>query len=174
MASTSVPASSLLQTDTVLVESIVSAVEGCLSMCGCQAGCVGLSRVPTHEIGTVTGIIGVHGDVSGFITVNMAERVAIAAVAGLLQEPLRELNSQVIDGVGEITNLIVGGIKKKLSASPWGFRHVTVPSVIVGRNYRIAFAGGLEFVAVTFEHRNPEAIMLDERLLQVAVSLIRL
>ena len=109
-----------------------SAVEGAFTMCGITARCVGVSTVPVREQGNVTGLIGVHGKVSGFFTVNMAERVAVRAVGGLLQEEFKELNSQVVDGAGEIANLVVGGIKSALASSKWGFTQITVPSVIVG------------------------------------------
>jgi chemotaxis protein CheX len=160
--------------DPDLLSAIVGAVGNCLDMCGATARCVGVSTVPSHEPGRVTGLIGVHGDVSGFVTVNMAETVACSAVGGLLQERVDKLTSQVVDGVGEMTNIIAGGIKNKLIKSRWSFSHVTVPSVIIGNNYQIAYAAGLEFLSVVFEHRNEEALMLEDRLLQVAVSLIRL
>src|SRR6476619_4966733 len=83
-----------------------------LSKCNFTARCVGISKIPAHEPGIITGLIGVHGKVSGFVTVNMAEAFALAAVGGLLQDNFEKLTSQVVDGVGEITNLIVGGIKK--------------------------------------------------------------
>jgi len=160
--------------DPIQANAIVTAVENCLAMCNTQARCGGLSSVPMRDPGTVTGMIGVHGDVSGFSTVNMAERVAITAVGGLLQDSVDTLNHQVIDGVGEITNIIAGGIKKGLGGSPWAFTNVTVPSVIVGQNYQIAYAKGLQYVAATFEHEDKHAVMLSDRLIQVAMSLIRL
>jgi CheY-specific phosphatase CheX len=103
----------------------------------------------------------------------MAERFAIKAVEGLLGDQLDELNSQVVDGAGEVTNIIVGGVKSALAKSDWGFNHITVPSVIVGQGYTIAYARGLEFLNVTFEHDDPEAVLLSDRLMQVSVSLLR-
>jgi CheY-specific phosphatase CheX len=160
--------------DETLVKAITSGVADCLMMCDTSARCVGVSTVPMRDPGRVTGMIGVHGDVSGFITVNMAEQVAMTAVAGLLQEQFETLNGQVIDGVGEITNIISGGIKNKLAKTPWAFSHVTVPSVIVGQNYQIAYAKGLEFLSAAFEHADDDALLLADRLLQVSISLIRL
>lgn len=175
MSSATTPAvGDALRADPVLLEAIVSAVESCLMMCDTQARCVGVSTIPTREPGSITGIIGVHGDVSGFVTVNMAEQVALAAVGGLLQESFDRLTPQVIDGAGEITNIVAGGIKKGLLGSRWAFSHVTVPSVIVGRNYEIAYAKGLHYLSVNFEHENTDSLLLGDRLLQVAVSLIRL
>lgn len=162
-----------ISANPVLLKAIVGAVESCLTMCDVEAKCVGMHTVPAKDPGTVTGIIGVHGDVSGFITVNMAERVAMSAVGRLLQVDFDTLTHQVIDGVGEMTNIISGGVKMGLSGTPWGFSHVTVPSVIVGHNYQIAYAQGLQFLSAVFEQQKVQTVMLDERLLQVAVSLIR-
>jgi len=164
----------VLSADPVMLQSIVSAVESCLQMCGMEAKCVAVSTVPPHEIGSITGMIGVHGEVSGFVTVNMAERVATSAVGGLLQDKCDSLTPQVIDGVGEITNIIVGGIKKGLSNSKWCFGQTTVPSVIIGRNYQIAYAGGLSFLSATFEHENDDSFTLEDRLIQISLSLIQL
>jgi chemotaxis protein CheX len=164
----------VLSADPLMLQSMVDAVESCLQMCGVEAKCVAVSTVPPHDIGCVTGMIGVHGDVSGFATVNMAEKVATSAVSGLLQEKYESLCPQVIDGVGEMTNIIVGGIKKGLSTSKWCFSQVTVPSVIIGHNYQIAYAGGLNFLSATFEHKSEESFMLEDRLIQVSLSLIQL
>lgn len=165
---------SAISCDPILLNAITNGVQSCLTMCNTEAKCVGMATVPSREPGSVTGMIGVHGDVSGFITVNMADEVAMAAVGGLLQEKFQSLSSEVVDGVGEITNIIAGGIKNGLSGSKWAFSRVTVPSVIVGQNYRIAYAGGLNFFSVMFEHQSEESLMLDDRLIQATVSLIRL
>ena len=174
MASQAVAAESVLVADPTLLKAIVSAVDSSLTMCDTRVRCVGISSVPRRDPGTVTGMIGIHGEVSGFITVNMGEKLAVAMVGGLLQERFDALTHQVIDGVGEITNIITGGIKNGLAGSPWTFRHVTVPSVIVGHNYQIAYAKGLQYVAATFERTDAEMILFEDRLMQVAISLMRL
>jgi chemotaxis protein CheX len=157
-----------------LLRSILDAVQNALVMCDSQARCVGISTVPTREPSPLTGLIGVHGKVSGFLTVNMAEKSAIKLVEGLLGEKYGTLTPQIVDGAGEITNIIVGGIKSTLAGSTWSFSHITVPSVIIGRGYQIAYAKGLDFVCATFEREDPEAILLEDRLFHVSVSLLRL
>ena len=127
-------------------------------MCDAHARCVGMSTVPMRNAATVTGMIGVHGSVSGFITVSMSETVAMSTVSGLLQEQQSRLTSQVVDGVGEIANIIAGGIKKGLAKSSWAFTHVTVPSVIIGQNYHIAYARGLEYFSAAFEYEKDEIL----------------
>jgi chemotaxis protein CheX len=163
-----------LAADTLLYGPIIASVESALTMCDTVARCVGISTVPGRDAGSITGMIGVHGEVSGFITVNMAQRVALAMVGRLLQDRCEAMSAQVIDGVGEITNMIAGGIKKGVVGTPWWFTHVTVPSVIIGQSYHIAFARGLKYLCVTFEHQDEEALLLEDRLIQVAISLLRL
>lgn len=165
---------SMAMADPHLVRALRGAVESALMMCGTQARCVGVSIVPGRDVGKITGLIGVHGRVSGFVTVNMAERVAIRAVEGLLQDRFGQLTAQVVDGAGEITNLIAGGIKSALGGTCWSFSHITIPSVIVGTGYQIAYARGLDFVSVTFEHADEQSLVLDDRLLQVSISLLKL
>lgn len=174
MATASCVPANALTADPVQLKAIIHAVDSCLTMCDTRARCVGISTVPNRDPGRVTGMIGVHGAASGFITVNMAEQVAISVVGGLLQDEFKTLDSQIVDGVGEITNIVAGGIKNGLAGSPWSFGNVTVPSVIVGQNYQIAYSKGIQYLAVLFEHDNSAAFLLDDRLIQVAVSLIRL
>ena len=163
-----------LPIEPVLLEAVLDAVDKGLTMCDKAAKCVGVSTVPLADCPIVTGLIGVHGRVSGFVTVSMSQRVAIGVVEGLLQEKFSTLASQVVDGVGEITNIVASGIKNRLADSPWAFSHITVPSTVVGTAYQIAFARGLPFLCVTFELQDPEAVMLTDRLMQVSVSLLRL
>jgi chemotaxis protein CheX len=160
--------------DPAILNATLGAVENALTMADSQARCVGIMSVPPADPGVITGIIGVHGDVSGFITVNMAEKAAIATVNGLLQERFDSLGPQIVDGVGEITNIIAGGIKASLASTAWSFRHVTVPSVIIGQNYHIAYVRGLNYFAAMFEQTNSDAFVLSDRMFQVSVSLLRL
>lgn len=160
--------------NSVLLNAVVGAVQGAFTMCGLTARCVGASSVPVREGGKVTGMIGVHGKVSGFITLNMTDRIAVRAVNSLLQENYTELNAQVVDATGEITNMVVGGIKSALATSKWAFLQITVPSVIVGQGYSIAYARGLEFLNVIFENDDKDALLLEDRLIQVSISLLTL
>jgi len=157
-----------------LFDAVVESVPKALTMCGVRSRCVGVSRIPTKQEGDVTGLVGAHGKVSGFVAVNMSRGLALHTVAGLLGEGFAEITPQVIDGAGEVTNIIVGGVKSALSRSDWAFSHMTVPSVIVGHGYQVAFASGLELLDVAFECENEAAIMVGDRLLHVTLSLLKL
>ena len=157
-----------------LFAAVKDSVDNALGMCGIKVRCVGVSAIPTTESGIITGMIGIHGKVSGFLSVNVPEQLAIRAVEGLLHEQYGKLTSQVIDGAGEITNIIVGGTKAALASTKWGFSNITVPSVIVGESFTIAYARGLEFLSVSFEQEDADVVRLEDRMIHVSLSLLKL
>lgn len=168
------PAMHQFNADAHLAKALLDGASNALAMCDICASCVGLASIPQREPGAVTGLLGVHGNVSGFITVNMGERFAIKAVEGLTQDRYDRITSQIVDGIGEMTNIIGGGIKGTLSSTPWAFSNITIPSVIVGKGYQIAYAKGMHFLSAVFEHHDGEAVLLDDRLMQISISLLRL
>ena len=162
------------QADPVVQRAVQDAVSKALVMCGMNARPVGVCSVPARDSNYVTGVIGLHGKVSGFVTVGLGGRLAVKAVEGLLQDTYGGLTNQVVDGVGEITNIIAGGIKGALASTPRALTHITIPSVIVGKGYQMAYGKGLEYLCCLFENQDEEEVMLDERLMQVSLSLLRL
>ncbi|TWT98025.1 hypothetical protein Pla108_21800 [Botrimarina colliarenosi] len=170
------PAAEVLPIDfnRELFNAVVDSVPKALAMCGGKAKCVGISRMPTKQHGEVTGLIGAHGKVSGFLAVNMSRKLGLHLVGGLLGETYPDLTPQVVDGAGEVTNIIAGGVKSALSRGEWAFSHITVPSVIVGDGYQVAFASGIELLDVCFEVENPDAIVTSDRLLHVTLSILKL
>ena len=160
--------------NTTIVNSIILSVENCFSMCEIPIKVVGLSKIPvcTPE-GRVTGMIGMSGKCTGFMTLTLPERVATLAVSGLLQDEFPKINPQVIDGVGELTNIICGGIKTRLYNTTWMIGTITIPSVILGSNYHISYSKGIEFDAVSFEIDDPESLSMQDRVFTVTTSLMQ-
>jgi len=117
----------LMPVNSTLLAAVNAAVQSALTMCGITARCVGAASVPVRDTGKVTGMIGLHGKASGFVTVNMTERVAIRAANSLLQENFAELNSQIVDATGEITNMVVGGIKSALTTATLRRSSIALP-----------------------------------------------
>ena len=101
--------------NTTITNALIQSVEACFAMCDLKVRVVGVTKIPTSiPNGLVTGMIGMNGKCTGFMTIEMTERASTLSVSGLLQDEFRTINSQVIDGVGELTNIIAGGIKSKL------------------------------------------------------------
>lgn len=172
-ATESNPALSLSINDK-LFRGLTASVEDALTMCHVAAQCVGVSSVPTPIKGTITGLIGVHGSASGFVTVNCSERLALKIVGGLLQDEFSELSAEIIDGMGEVTNIIAGGIKARLSKSEYQFNKITIPSVILGDSYEITYAKGLDFICAMYDVEDPAAITHADKVLRITISVLRL
>ncbi|GHT42046.1 hypothetical protein FACS189443_4590 [Planctomycetales bacterium] len=158
----------------LITNSLIASVEGCLKTCDLKTRVVGITKIPIQlPNAPVTSMIGMSGKCTGFITVTMPERVATLAVSGMLMEEHKTISAQVIDGVGEMTNIISGGLKTKLYNTPWMVNNITVPSVILGSNYHIAFAKGIEYCGITFEIDDPDSMLIHDRVFMVNTSLIQ-
>jgi chemotaxis protein CheX len=163
-----------LTVNTLITNSIMTSVESCLQMCDLKMRVVGITKIPIHlPDAPVTGMIGLSGKCTGFISLTMPNRVATLAVSGLSMEEYTTINAQVVDGVGEITNIIAGGLKTKLYNTPWMINNITIPSVILGTNYNISYTKGIEYYGITFEIDDPDTISIQDRVFMVSTSLIQ-
>ena len=160
--------------DPAVSSAIGESVFAALGMCGVEAKCAGITSIPISDVGDITGIIGCHGDTSGFITINMSGFIARQLVGGFLGDQFEEMCPQVVDGIGELANLVAGGIKKGMVSTEWGFGNVTIPSVIVGSHYQIAHAAGLNHISVMFDLPSAESLSANDRVLKVSLALIKL
>ena len=157
-----------------VVNAIIQSVESCFQMCDTKIHIVGITKIPAQlPSAAVTGMIGMSGKCTGFMTMNMPERVALVAVSGLLQDEFVKLNPQVIDGVGELTNIIAGGLKTKMYNTPWTIANITIPSVILGSNYQISYSKGIEYCSVSFEVEDSETLSIQDRVFMVNTSLMQ-
>ena len=163
-----------LSLNPLIVNSLIASVEACLQMCNLKVRVVGVTKIPIQlPNAPVTGLIGSSGKCTGFISVSMPERVATLAVSGLLMEEHKTIDAQVVDGIGEMTNVIAGGLKTKLYNTPWMMNNITVPSVILGNHYNISYSKGIEYCSVTFEVDDPDTLSIHDRVFSVNTSLIQ-
>ena len=102
---------------------------------------------PEHE---VSGLIGLSGKCQGMVVVGLGRDTALKATEILLNERPKFLNSQVIDAVGEIANMIAGAAKVQLSKYELS---IGLPSVICGRNHTINFPSDSTPILLPFESK---------------------
>jgi chemotaxis protein CheX len=99
----------------------------------------------------VTGVMGFTGDRRGTMCVSMSAPSALTIYARLLNERLGGVTPEIIDAVGELTNIISGQARKELEKESL---HLVahVPMVFVGKNVEISFIskGTLTSVPFTF------------------------
>lgn len=96
----------------------------------------------------VSGIIGLTGCISGDVIICLQECFAMQATSALLGTPTTEINDDVSDAIGELTNMIVGSAKGKLEKYSLG---LSLPTVVLGSDYRIGFQKGIQPVRLPFD-----------------------
>ncbi len=88
--------------------------------------------------GEVTGIIGmVSEEVSGSMVVSFSASCILQIVANMLMESKKEkIDDDVVDAVGELTNMICGGAKAELSKKGLKF-NLAQPTMVIGKGIEI-------------------------------------
>lgn len=102
-------------------------------------------RVPSH---TISGVIGLTGRAEGTVVLSLSEQVALKAASTLLMAEATELDDEVIDAVGELTNMLAGGAKAELAEY-----HLTMslPTVVLGRDHDICFPHEVTPIHIPFD-----------------------
>lgn len=96
----------------------------------------------------ISGIIGLSGKAKGTVVLSMSAYVAMEVTAALLGERTGCVDAQVIDAVGELTNIVAGSAKAQLESLELS---VSLPSVICGKNHSISLPTGATPIGVSFD-----------------------
>ena len=128
----------------------VSAVKNTFStMLGCQThrGPLALShsRQPKHRI---SGVIGLSGKAVGTVVLSFSESVALKAASAMLMTELNEINADVLDAVGELTNMVAGSAKAQLEEYQL---QVSLPNVITGSDHEVHFPSEVVPICIPFD-----------------------
>lgn len=100
--------------------------------------------------GDVTGIIGLAGaSVMGNMMLSFDKIAALQVVSKMLMEEYSEINKEVLDAVGEITNMVTGGAKKELSELGFAIEMAT-PMVISGKGVEINQLAASPVISIPF------------------------
>lgn len=91
------------------------------------------------------GIIGLSGNVKGAIIMTMDLDVGYKAVGAFLMEEIKELNADLMDGYGEILNIIAGAAAAKLH----GLKvNLAIPTVLTGKEQQIRAKQGSPWIVI--------------------------
>ncbi|MFZ5833546.1 MAG: chemotaxis protein CheX [Planctomycetota bacterium] len=118
------------------------------TMLGCSVErgpiCLVDSRKPKYD---VSGVIGLSGNAVGTVVLSLSEAVAVKAASVMLLCETSEINDDVVDAVGELTNMVAGAAKAELEE----YRlMVSLPSVITGRHHEVRFPSNVTPICVPF------------------------
>ena len=103
----------------------------------------------TTAQGDVSGIVGFTGEANGTVAVTFDELCILKIVSNMLGEEMQEINDEISDAVGELTNMISGQARKELAEIDKVFQG-TIPAVITGKNHKIETKTTSPKVAIPF------------------------
>ncbi|MGA1875718.1 MAG: chemotaxis protein CheX [bacterium] len=89
-----------------------------------------LLRSGLPDLADITGIISLTGDIMGSVILSIDNQTAQKAISNMLGDPIQN-QQEIIDGIGEITNVIVGMAKTDLSNLSCDFE-MSLPVMIIG------------------------------------------
>ncbi len=98
----------------------------------------------------LSGMLGFAGNLQGTVIIHLPEEVSIAITNAFLELDLDEVNDEVKDAIGELANMVAGGIKYLLPEQGQDVQ-LSIPSVISGRGYTCEAPGKTARFAVEFE-----------------------
>lgn len=129
------------------VTSLASAFETMLGCC-VERGPLSLKdgAAPLHDF---SGVIGLSGKAVGTVVLSLSRNVALQATSALLQTDVSEVTeSEMVDAVGELANMVAGAAKAKLAEYELS---VGLPSVITGKSHTVRFPSNVTPICMPFE-----------------------
>ena len=127
------------------IRSLTNAFE---TMIGCEVkrGQLSLGTQP-ERLHEVSGIIGLSGTAVGTVVLSLSREVALKVAAALLLVDPEDITGDVIDAVGELTNIVAGAAKGELDQFKLS---ISLPTVVTGRDHRMRFPSNVTPILVPF------------------------
>ena len=98
----------------------------------------------------VMALLGFTGDWVGTGVLYCHERLACRLSSAMLMTQIVEVNNDVLDGIGELANMVIGNVKDRLE-SIVGALAMSVPTVVYGRNFQTRATVHRKWLIVPFQ-----------------------
>jgi len=96
----------------------------------------------------IIGLIGLSGTARGILALKFPVKTALAVVGKLIGQELQTIGPAVIDGVGELVNIVAGSAKREFEKHSIS---LSLPTVVRGNIYRLQNLSDLEWLTASFE-----------------------
>ncbi|CED57572.1 methyl-accepting chemotaxis protein, CheC-like family [Aliivibrio wodanis] len=94
-------------------------------------------KTEMYAKGDISGLIGMASqNLKGSLSITFEKKIALIIMKRMLDEIHKEIDRDVIDMVGEITNMVTGGAKRLLSEQNFDF-DMAIPVVVSGNDHMI-------------------------------------
>lgn len=85
----------------------------------------------------VSAMIGLSGDFSGMLGIHCAIPAGLAITGAMLGMEIEEIDADVKDALGEISNMLAGSLKEAFAAEDVALE-LSIPTAISGKSFTIA------------------------------------
>jgi chemotaxis protein CheX len=99
--------------------------------------------------GDVSGIIGISGPPNGSLSLTFSQACILKIVSNMLGEQAQEINDDIRDAVGELTNMISGAARNELGNEGYVFR-TSIPITVSGPKHTIKHQCNGQTIAIPF------------------------
>ena len=114
------------------IESVSELFESMLE-CSVSAGETEISK-DKQDSPDIIGLIGLSGTAKGIIALKFPPETALKVISKMVGMKFRSIDPTVIDGVGELINIIAGNAKKKFQGHSIS---LSLPTVVRGSIYKL-------------------------------------
>jgi len=133
------------------INPVIAGLENVFStMLNCEIERVGLGLMEDNQaLYAVSGIIGVSGKGVGTVVLSMQRSVAVKAAGVMLMiDDLTEVDNDVLDAVGELTNMVCGEAKAKLAQYHLS---MSLPNILCGDGCWLHFPHKAHPISIPFK-----------------------
>jgi len=131
--------------ETPCIESVIETFS---SMCGVEPELSGKPEIiptpKTFRSDDVLGIIGLTGACKGDIMISMKSEIAQKLIGAFIMEEINEINDDLMDGFGEILNIIAGAFAAKVEEKKF---QLALPTVMAGQ-HQTHIREGIRFISI--------------------------
>jgi chemotaxis protein CheX len=132
------------------INPVISATRNVFeTMLGCTPRRTGLllkeNMTPRYEL---SAVIGISGKAAGTIVLSLARETALQVLNRMLGMEATEINTEVCDAVGELTNMIAGSAKAKMEKLELS---ISIPNIVSGKNHTIHYPSNVTPICIVFE-----------------------
>ncbi len=101
----------------------------------------------------ITGLIKIDGYAHGVIGLSLSESAILKIANNMLFESFTEINEEIKDAVGELTNMIAGQARSGLSEKGFSFQAST-PSIVLGKGEEMDHIPFVPILGIPFSSEN--------------------
>jgi chemotaxis protein CheX len=103
-----------------------------------------------NSLGDVSGVVGITGPPNGSMSLTFSKGCILQIVSNMLGENFQEVNDEIKDAVGELSNMISGTARNELGNKGYAFK-TSIPTVVSGPGHEIRHMCKAPTIAIPFK-----------------------